>query len=231
VEDYEYEHDDESVEGKLYDKTVDQLKIDAVGEEKYYQLRNKRYINCLETVYSYLKSRVGTSFYSADELQIFHRICDMDFINTPREEIESTGYVVHSLEAAIWCFLNAKSYKEAVLAAVNLGDDTDTTAAICGGLAGMYSDVTRENVLFSGEWSDSIVGKDFAENIIKELNYSLGYNKEEIVEKEITNRDTWKHQPIVKPREIKVDLYFTKAEFEMLKEGICPYEMEDKWFA
>lgn len=52
--------------------------------------------------------------------------------------IRGTGYVVESLEAALWCFWNASSYEEAVLRAVNLGDDADTTAAVCGQLAGAH---------------------------------------------------------------------------------------------
>lgn len=52
-------------------------------------------------------------------------------------EIASSGYVVHSLEAAMWCLLRENSFEETVLSAVNLGSDTDTTAAIAGGLAGI----------------------------------------------------------------------------------------------
>ena len=52
--------------------------------------------------------------------------------------IHGTGYVVQSLEAALWCFYHSESYKEAVLMAANLGDDADTTAAICGQIAGAY---------------------------------------------------------------------------------------------
>lgn len=55
-----------------------------------------------------------------------------------REEIKSSGYVVDTLEAALWCFLKTGSYQECVLTAVNLGEDTDTIAAIAGGLAGIY---------------------------------------------------------------------------------------------
>ncbi len=53
-------------------------------------------------------------------------------------DIRGTGYVVRSLEAALWCFHTARSFREAVLAAANLGDDADTTAAICGQLAGAH---------------------------------------------------------------------------------------------
>ncbi|MFA5302605.1 MAG: ADP-ribosylglycohydrolase family protein, partial [Bacteroidales bacterium] len=47
-------------------------------------------------------------------------------------------YVLHTLEASLWCLLTTNTYKEAVLKAVNLGNDTDTTAAVTGGLAGLY---------------------------------------------------------------------------------------------
>jgi ADP-ribosyl-[dinitrogen reductase] hydrolase len=53
-------------------------------------------------------------------------------------QIRGGGYVVESLEAALWCFWITESYPEAVLAATNLGEDADTTAAICGQLAGAF---------------------------------------------------------------------------------------------
>lgn len=56
----------------------------------------------------------------------------------PVEAVKSDGYCEHTLEAALWCFLNTSSYADCVLAAVNLGDDTDTTAAVAGALAGVY---------------------------------------------------------------------------------------------
>jgi len=52
--------------------------------------------------------------------------------------IQGSGWVVKSLEASLWAFHNAASFEEAVLRAVNLGDDADTTGAICGQLAGAY---------------------------------------------------------------------------------------------
>jgi ADP-ribosylglycohydrolase len=72
-----------------------------------------------------------------DEIQKYHRIQDRDFQNYSKVMISSSGYVVDTLEASLWCLLNSSSYKECVLTAVNLGDDTDTIAAIAGGLAGI----------------------------------------------------------------------------------------------
>jgi ADP-ribosyl-[dinitrogen reductase] hydrolase len=53
-------------------------------------------------------------------------------------EIRGSGYVVESLEAALWAFSRTSSFAEAILAAANLGDDADTTAAVCGQVAGAY---------------------------------------------------------------------------------------------
>ena len=52
--------------------------------------------------------------------------------------IRGSGYVVESLEAALWCFWQTDSFEAAILRAANLGDDADTTAAICGQVAGAY---------------------------------------------------------------------------------------------
>ncbi len=53
-------------------------------------------------------------------------------------EIRGSGYVVDCLEAALWCFDKTESFEDAVLAAVNLGDDADTTGAVCGQIAGAF---------------------------------------------------------------------------------------------
>jgi ADP-ribosylglycohydrolase len=53
-------------------------------------------------------------------------------------QIRGSGYVVKSLEAALWAFAGAESFREAVLRAVNLGDDADTTGAVCGQLSGAH---------------------------------------------------------------------------------------------
>ena len=59
------------------------------------------------------------------------------FRSLPEDKIQSGGYVVHTLEAALWCLLSTDDYASCVLKAVNLGGDADTVAAIAGGLAGL----------------------------------------------------------------------------------------------
>lgn len=81
------------------------------------------------------------------EFKHYTNIFRKDFSKVERSQIKSGGYVVDTLEAAIWCLLTTDNYKECVLKAVNLGDDTDTVAAIAGGLAGAlygYSSIPTE---------------------------------------------------------------------------------------
>lgn len=59
------------------------------------------------------------------------------------DQIKGSGYSVESLEAALWCFWHTDSFESAVLKAANLGDDADTTAAICGQLAGAFHGVQQ----------------------------------------------------------------------------------------
>lgn len=74
----------------------------------------------------------------AEEMDTYSRLWDIGRLaRTPEYDIKSTGYVVHTLEAAIWCLLNSDNYCECVLKAVNLGDDTDTIGALTGGVAGL----------------------------------------------------------------------------------------------
>ncbi|HCB40715.1 MAG TPA: ADP-ribosylglycohydrolase [Gammaproteobacteria bacterium] len=54
------------------------------------------------------------------------------------QQIRGSGYVIDCLEASLWCFANTGDFASAILAAANLGDDADTTAAVCGQIAGAY---------------------------------------------------------------------------------------------
>ena len=72
----------------------------------------------------------------------FNRISRLSTIS--REEIKSSGYVLDTIEAALWCLIHSSSYKDCVLLAVNLGEDTDTVAAVAGGLAGIIYGVPED---------------------------------------------------------------------------------------
>lgn len=77
-------------------------------------------------------------FLDQKALAKFDRILNDDITRLEEKDIKSSGYVVDTLEAAIWTFLTTKNYREAVLKAVNLGEDTDTVGAVTGALAGLH---------------------------------------------------------------------------------------------
>jgi ADP-ribosylglycohydrolase len=90
----------------------------------------------------------------ADTLEKFTRLLRSDISALPESGIKSGGFVIDTLEAAFWCFLTTGSYGDAVLKAVNLGEDTDTTAAVTGALAGLAYGLDG----IPGAWLDSLAG-------------------------------------------------------------------------
>ena len=78
-----------------------------------------------------------------------------------RDEIRSTGYVVDTLIAAVWCLITETSFSESLLRAVNLGLDTDTIAAIAGGLAGLHYGLSAVPT----PWLNALQRRDFIESL------------------------------------------------------------------
>lgn len=102
----------------------------------------------------------NTTLSVYERLEIIHK-CS-------RNEIKSSGYVVDTLEAAIWCFLNTNNYRECVLTAVNLGTDTDTITAIAGGLAGILYGCGGETGI-PEEWIAQIARKEWIEELCEDF--------------------------------------------------------------
>ena len=95
----------------------------------------------------------------------FKEIFDEEFYHKSREEIKSTGYVVDTLKACLWCIGTTNSFKDAVLKAVNLGEDTDTIGAITGTLAG--AKYSFESI--PKEWIEKLVNKALIEEKCEQL--------------------------------------------------------------
>lgn len=87
------------------------------------------------------------------------------FLEQPVEAIRGTGYCVDSLEAALWCFATTDSFEAAILQAANLGDDADTTAAICGQIAGAFYGVDA----IPAVWRQTLVMHDEIEALADQL--------------------------------------------------------------
>ena len=123
----------------------------------------------LSLVY-YSKVGENASPELANEIQTYKRVfkslatvtgCE----RTAEAEIRSTGYVVDTLEAAMWCIMTTNDYKSAVLRAVNLGGDTDTVAAVAGAFAGALYGVEG----IPEDWLEALVGRGMIEDMCEQF--------------------------------------------------------------
>jgi len=134
-----------------------QLLIKPMGKFEVYNTLKQKFIGDLDSL--------GVDL---DELEPFDRLLIDDIIALDVDEIESGGYVVDTLESSIWCLLTTESYGSAVLKAVNLGGDTDTTAAVTGGLAGLlygYNEIPKD-------WIEVLARKDDIADLCRRLSDS-----------------------------------------------------------
>ncbi|WKT75311.1 ADP-ribosylglycohydrolase family protein [Lysinibacillus fusiformis] len=137
-----------------------------VGSIIYIELLLSLYKNnslelALNEVYNLLQNNLQDELHT--ELNAYSRIFEENFLRISEDEINSSGYIVHSLEAAIWSVGHASTFKEAILKAVNLGEDTDTIAAITGALAGMCHQMEG----IPTDWLNAIVKKQEIDDLIE----------------------------------------------------------------
>lgn len=85
------------------------------------------------------------------------RVSDcLNRLTVVRDDVKSSGYVIDTIHAAMWCFYNTDSFEEAVLKAVNLGDDADTVGAVTGQIAGAYYGLSG----IPASWTSKLYDKD-----------------------------------------------------------------------
>lgn len=108
------------------------------------------------------------AYASSEKTEIFTRntykpatdkvsgISEARFLDSSYSQLTGSGYVIESLESALWCFMNSNSFEECVLMAANIGNDADTTAAIAGQIAGAFYGL--ENI--PSHWVDKLAMKD-----------------------------------------------------------------------
>jgi ADP-ribosyl-[dinitrogen reductase] hydrolase len=118
------------------------------------------------SIYKQLQTDVTEYLHSLsinpDEIKLFDRLLRANIYELTETGIQSSGYVLHTLEASVWCLLTTDNYAAATLKAVNLGLDTDTTGAVTGGLAGLlYGWETIPD-----RWLQLLVRKADIENLV-----------------------------------------------------------------
>ena len=84
-------------------------------------------------------------YFLEETIQKYARILKGHIGTLHLEEIHSSGYVVHTLEAVLWTLFHTYNFNSAIIGAINLGDDTDTIGACVGGLAGILYTLKEVN--------------------------------------------------------------------------------------
>lgn len=122
----------------------------------------------------YIALSKAKEFYNGCvEIEKYGRIFEKTFIITRQNDILSGGYIINTLEAALWCLLTTENYESCVLKAVNLGDDTDTVGAVAGGLAGAlygYDTIPQK-------WLNVLKRKDYIEDMCERAGKAWGVTK------------------------------------------------------
>lgn len=108
---------------------------------------------------------VDYTMFSDQTRALYNRLIKDDITKLKINEINSSSNIIDTLEATIWVFLQSENYKEAIIGAINLGDDTSSIAALTGGLSGILSDYN----LFPEEWKDVILRREYLLDIFEEF--------------------------------------------------------------
>lgn len=112
--------------------------------------------------YKYTNETMKDLIIKRGEFKAFERILTGKILKEPMSKINSGGYVIDSLESSLWCTYNTKTLKAAMLKAINLGFDSDTTGAVTGALVGAlygYKEIPKE-------WINAIVRKEIIEKLV-----------------------------------------------------------------
>ena len=130
----------------FYSSDLERARLEAVASSR----TTHGAAECLDACF-FLSDRIWRALHGATKNELlsplndrawstpaFQAVAHCAFVGKGREAISGSGYVVEPLEAAMWCFAETDSFEAAVLAAANLGDDADTTAAVCGQIAGAF---------------------------------------------------------------------------------------------
>ena len=112
-------------------------------------------------------------YYSKDTIKVYQRILKGDLKTLNIDQIKSSGYVVDSLEASLWCTVKNETYEDAVISAVNLGKDTDTIGAITGALNGI---IYGENNI-PERWLSKLRKKDYLEELSNQFISTINYEE------------------------------------------------------
>ena len=122
-----------------------------------------------ETAYRTICAKDYTAYYPAIAVKAYERIFDGALADLPRRFLRESGYVVDTLEAALWVTLREDSYENAVGEAIRLGYDADTVAAVTGSLCGVLYGVDG----IPRAWRDELLKRPYLETLCEQFSATL----------------------------------------------------------
>jgi ADP-ribosyl-[dinitrogen reductase] hydrolase len=129
------------------------------------QDKHRAYTELRNFIPDFCKKNTGSHEY-----EHYSRILSNNIADFPEATIRSSAYVLHTLEACFWCVMRNDNFRDTVLQAVNLGEDTDTIAALAGGLAGII--YGRDQI--PEEWTNVLARKEDILDLAQRFSASLG---------------------------------------------------------
>ena len=138
----------------IYVKYIIDLLNGAKKEQAYDNLRNRKYT------------------YSNESINLYSRLIKDDIRELKINDINSSSYIVDTIEASFWCLLNNNNFEDTIITAVNLGQDTDTIAAIAGSMAGIIYGINN----MPKRWIDALKKKEYLTSIFNKFEETI-FNK------------------------------------------------------
>ena len=130
--------------------------------------------NTPEQAYRSMSMEKYRDNYSSQSLNYYKRIFDGSLLTAQEKDISSSGFVVSTLEASIWVNLHSNNYQEAILKAVNLGDDTDTVGAVAGSISGIVYGYEK----IPNNWKENLKRKDYLIELCNKFEKTITNNED-----------------------------------------------------
>lgn len=112
-------------------------------------------------------------YFSEETINLYKRIINKNLINLSINDINSSGYVLDTIEAVLWVTLKSTNFKDSIISAINLGNDTDTIGALVGGISGILYGYNS----IPGEWIKDLKGKPLLDELSTKFEKKLNNEK------------------------------------------------------